>query len=307
MKRKRNEDTEFEEDDSEADDSHVRKERHDFTEMTDEDDRCARLPAKFFRKLRGVTEHSRSLLRKALNANDRNILSSIPTKQRVICMDAFSEAQDALQKSQLTHIKVRVGGTVRPMPPDESFRMSVFGPSGAGKSTLVGHYLENYRRLWPDNDVFVISPYRDPKAYGHIDPDYIRMDHSLVDKPLDLLEFKHCCIVFDDIESLPGGLDVVIDRFRNQCLEAGRKHGIATICVSHLILNRDQTKKMLNESDQVVVFPKSNFSQIKAVMDRYYGFSPEQIEYVRGIPSRWALIKRSYPPCVVSEHEIKML
>ena len=82
---------------------------------------------------------------------------------------------------------------------------------------------------------------------------------------------------------------------------------IKTIAVHHVILARDKTKIILNESDQVVLFPKSNFSQIESLCRRYYGMTKDQLNYIRDIPSRYVVVKRSYPTTILSENAVKIL
>ena len=58
-----------------------------------------------------------------------------------------------------------------------------------------------------------------------------------------------------------------------------------------------------------VVFPRSNFSAIEKLCKGTYGFDKKEIQYIREVSkkSRWVCIKRSYPSCIISEHEVKIV
>ena len=197
------------------------------------------------------------------------------------------------------------------VPNNESTRLCIFGPSGVGKSTITAKFLEQYKKKYKKNKIFIVSPTQDDAAYDKLKQhiEYIKIDDSLITDPMDFKEFEHCCILFDDAEMLSSNkeLNHAIELFRNQCLENGRKRNISTIVINHTCQNGMQTKKVLNECDLIIVFPKSNFSAVSKLCKTYYGFQKDQIEYLQKVKSRFVVIKRSYPMAILSEHELKLL
>ena len=137
----------------------------------------------------------------------------------------------------------------------------------------------------------------------------MKIDDSLLKDPLDVSEFKDSICCFDDIESITDKrLNNAVRVFRDQCYEIGRAPtNITTIAVHHVILANQATKIILNESEEVVLFPKSNFSAVSNLCRRYYGFDRDQLNYLKDVPSRWVVIKRSYPTCIISENAVKVL
>jgi hypothetical protein len=168
-----------------------------------------------------------------------------------------------------------------------------------------------YHRKYKKNDIFIISPSKEDPAFKDLEDiiQYIKIDDSLLDDPLDINEFHNCVIVFDDSEVLGKNKDIskAIERFRDQCLECGRKLCISTIVVNHVALNGAQTKKVLNECDLVVLFPKANFNSVSNLCKRYYGFGKEDLEFMRKEPSRYCVVKRSFPQAIVSEQAIRLV
>lgn len=200
-------------------------------------------------------------------------------------------------------------GYIQPLPPSESFRMGVFGPSGVGKSYFIGKFIEEYHKLYKKNFVYIFCPILDDPAYPKEDyVKYVRIEDSIVEHPLNVLEFTHSLCIFDDIEGITNKKhQIAVQVFRDECYQIGRKQFISTIAVHHVILAGKLTQIIHNESDYTVMFPKSNFSAIKNMVTRYYGFAKDQVEYIRNVKSRWIFIRRSYPTCIVSEQDIHII
>jgi len=194
--------------------------------------------------------------------------------------------------------------------PQESFRMAIFAPSGAGKSTFCATVITNYKIKHKKNKVYMISPTKDDEAYDSVkNIEYIKIDDSILSDKLSFTEFQDCLIVFDDSELLSNSkpINSAIEIFRNQILENGRKRDISAIIINHVAQNGFQTKKVLNECNIVILYPKSNFSLVSRLTKQYYGFGKEELDYIRSVRSRWIAVKRSYPQSILSEHALKIV
>jgi len=261
------------------------------------------LPKSFFKSLppAGV-----QLLKTAINTNKKAIIGD-----NLNLHAKYDMAQEELKKLEKKYLEVDPKiAKIEVIPMQESSRIGVFGPSGVGKSTWISGFFKKYLEYYKDNKIYIFSPKLDDPAFKKIKQvQYVKLDDSLIKDPLDVSEFKDSICLFDDIESITDKrLNNAVRVFRDQCYEVGRApHNITTIAVHHVILANDRTKIILNESDEVVVFPKSNFAAISNLCKRYYGFTKDQLEYLRDVPSRWACIKRSFPTTIISENAVKVL
>ena len=197
------------------------------------------------------------------------------------------------------------------VPPNDAFRLAVYGASGSGKSTFVAGVLKEYKKKYKKNKIYMISPTRDDEAYADLNKsiEYIKIDDSLITDPMSFTEFNNAIIVFDDSECLSENKEInkAIELFKSSVLENGRKSHISAIIINHIAMNGNQSKKVLNECHLSVVFPKSNFSAVQRLARTYWGFDKSQIDYLRSVPSRCVYVKSSYPQCIVSQHQIKVL
>ena len=266
------------------------------------------LPKSFYSGLRNVSSTGMILLKKAIKSRSPALLQG-SAHLNDIYRAAVVILEDIVKKS----FYIAPGeGHLEVLPLQESSRISIMGPSGVGKSTWVGNFLLQYRKKYKKNKIFVFSPILDDDAFNKptLDVSYVKLDDTLLADPLDISEFENSCLIFDDIESINDKkLQEAVIFFRDVCLETGRHRNITVLCVSHIILNGAQSKKMLNESDEVVVFPRSNFNAIKNLCIRYYGFTKDDVNYLKtiGQQSRWAMVKRSFPTCIVSSNAIRIL
>ncbi|MBS1737344.1 MAG: ATP-binding protein [Bacteroidetes bacterium] len=265
------------------------------------------LPKSFYSGLRNISSTNLILLKKAIKTQNKKLLP--------IGNNAMNDAYNAANLLLIELCKKNffippTEGYIECLPLQESSRVSIFGPSGVGKSTWTGNFLEQYHKKYKKNKIYVFSPIREDGAFKKVETEYVRLEDSILDHPLQIQEFKDSCCVFDDIESINDKkIRQSIETFRDICLETGRHENITTLCISHVILNGPSTKRMLNESDQVVVFARSNFNAIKNLCVRYYGFSRDDVNYLKqiGEKSRWQCIKRSFPTCIISQNNIRVI
>ena len=199
--------------------------------------------------------------------------------------------------------------SIQVMPPSGHFAMGVYGSSGVGKSYFISQFVKQFKKKFPQKPIFIFSPIRDDPAFVKLNAIYIKIDDSILKEELQTSEFENGLCIFDDIESVSKQYFKAIQLFRDQCLEVGRHSGINIISVSHVIQGGNQTKKIINESDLSVVFPRSNFSAIEKLVKNSYGFGHQDVKYLRNLAktTRWVCIKRSYPSAIMSEHEIKIV
>lgn len=264
------------------------------------------LPRSFYTGIKNATASNMLILRKAIRDDKIGYLTNNQNLQT-----SFHIANDLLKDLVGKYYSIPKGeGKIVPVPMAESSRIGVFGPSGVGKSTWISAFFKKYLEYYPKNSIYVFSPKLNDPAFKDIkNLHYVKITEDILENPFDVSEFKNSICCFDDIESITDKrLNDAVRVFRNQCYEIGRSPAnITTIAVHHVILANEKTKIILNESDEVVLFPKSNFSQIKSLCSRYYGFSRDDLNYIKDVPSRWVVVKRSYPTTIISENAVKVL
>lgn len=210
----------------------------------------------------------------------------------------------------------------------------VTGASGSGKSYWTSNYIKEYNRLYPfpkkskkrkkesdivpDGDpksryVYVISSLEEDKCFDSLGPFVrrikIRTNEFLNDDSLSAESFNNSLVIFDDT-------DCIIDKFLkakingllNSILETGRHFNVECIYTSHLACAGNDTKRILNESKSVTIFPGGLGGRtLKYLLNDYMGLSKHQIKRVKQSKSRAVTIIKGYPMCVVTDKEAYIL
>lgn len=183
----------------------------------------------------------------------------------------------------------------------------IAGPSGSGKSTYAANYIKMFKKIFPKNDIFVFSRLAEDPVIDALDPTRIIIDESLIENPIDATSelSEGSLVLFDDIDTVQDKkLKDAISKLKNDILEIGRHSNIYCVNTSHLINSNDKkdARTMMNECHSLTVFPKSGSAyQIKYALKNYFGLSPQQIQEILDLPSRWVTLFKSYPQCVLHE------
>jgi hypothetical protein len=186
----------------------------------------------------------------------------------------------------------------------------ISGQSGSGKSTWISNYAQTYKKLFPNNSIYVISRHNEDPVLDKIKGiKRLELDEEILEAEIDIEDFKDSLIILDDIETISDKkINKLITNLRDDLLQNCRHHNIYLCCVSHSILNYGYTRSLILESDLIVFFPRSGGYQIKRYLKEYQGYNKEQINIIMRLPSRWVCInKNTYPPSVISENDIYIL
>ena len=197
--------------------------------------------------------------------------------------------------------------------PDKSIERSityVTGASGSGKSYYTKMYVDEYKRLYPKREVWLISSIQDDSSIDKIKGlNRIKLTAEFINEDISAKDFKDSCLIFDDT-------DCIIDKFLkaqvngllNSVLETGRHFNVEVIYTSHLACDGLQTKRILNECKSVVIFPSGlGGRSIKYLLDNYFGLDRFQIKRIKKLQSRWVAINKSFPMTVISDKEAFIL
>ena len=195
-------------------------------------------------------------------------------------------------------------GKITPLPKKKIVeKVYISAPSGAGKSTYAGNYIKEYRKMFKDDFIFLVSAIREDEALDKFDPIRVDIEEEILKDPLDPYEIENSLMVFDDTDTITDNqVNNSVVKFRDYLLECGRHHNIRMLITSHLLSNYKATRKILNEATSIVVFPRASGTyHIKRYLKTYCGFTDEEIKKFINLPSRWVCIDRTYPMFVIYE------
>lgn len=223
--------------------------------------------------------------------------------------EAKEEKNKRVSENSFASLKLKTG-KIQVLPrKDIVEKLYISGVSGSGKSTYTGKYLQEFVKLFPDDNVFIFSSVPEDKPLDKVDPVRISIDEELLEDPLSIEDFSNSITVFDDTDTIKNKLyRNVVNDIKAEMIEIGRHYNARCIITSHIISNYRQTRQILNEATSVTFFPKSGgVYHIKNFLKTYCGLDKNQISNVLKLPSRWVTIYRTYPSYIVWEKGICLL
>jgi len=207
-------------------------------------------------------------------------------------------------KRPLSEIILDKKGKLIPLPrKDIVSKTYIAGPSGSGKSYFIGQYLKEFRKIFRNQEIYVLSPIDEDPSLDKVDIIRIDLDHHLVNNPITLEELEESMVVFDDTEAInEKPLKGYLDWLRDNILIRGRHTKTRLMFVAHLITNFRETRQLLNEATEVVMYPKSSGTYgIKQYLKTHAGFESDEIKKFLSLPSRWVMLCRWMPMIVMYE------
>ena len=167
------------------------------------------------------------------------------------------------------------------------------GPSGSGKSAYTRKYLEQWRKKNKDKGIYMFSSLPEDESLDEIKLKTIRLDASLHENLIDM-EFADSVIIFDDIDVISDKkVREEVYKILNKVLEIGRHHRITALCTNHQPTNGEDTRRLLNESHQVVYFPHSASGGLEYQLTGCLGLEKKQVAYFRRQNFRWCCIYKN--------------
>ena len=202
--------------------------------------------------------------------------------------------------------------TFQPIPdPDPSKRQVwyVAGQSGSGKSYFARGIAENYKKLFPDREIYLISKLQEDETLDRMKvgkPKRINIETFLTD-PVDLDEFKDCLVIFDDWDTLDKPYFPIVHKLIEDLAIMGRHTNTSMLILSHYLTNYSKTRLILGEAQFLVLYPLATSQKaLKYVCEHYGGMDKEDIIKLKR-RGRWVLIHKNYPSYVISAHEANLL
>lgn len=186
----------------------------------------------------------------------------------------------------------------------------IAGKSGSGKSTWISKYLSWYKKMYPDNKIFLFSRLAEDEVLDQYNPIRISLNEELVTDPIDPdEELCDSLCIFDDTDTIKDkNIKKAINDLKDDILQIGRHENVFVCIVSHLINNYKETRTILNESMYITFFPSSGSPHgIRYMLKNNMGLDKKQIERIMNLPSRWVTLKNSCPLAVIYETGVYLL
>lgn len=200
-------------------------------------------------------------------------------------------------------------GKFQPIPIKDTFQLFyICGACGAGKSHMALGIATAYKKMYPKNEVYLISKLKqdDTLDKGKFIK-RIKVESFLDEKP-EIEEFENSLVICDDYESLDKKLYEVLIQLINDIASMGRHHKINMILCQHNFTNYKATRLTLNEATDIIVYPASASNQaLKYLLGTYCGVSSKQIQEIKKMPTRWVCLYRHHPNFIISENEVSLL
>lgn len=193
-----------------------------------------------------------------------------------------------------------------------------FGPSGSGKSFLAKKVMMNDPQK---RKIVLFSKVRDDPSLKELtatkniaqEPRLVQVpvftDQDLVNLPPDSdLSGKIC--FFDDIDSFPFAQAEYLRAYRDALLEAGRHKNVTVMSTSHITLNYNKTRTVLNEAEIAVLFPPANRRSADAFLKDRMGLVKAERDFLiakANSTGRFLAVRMSNPNLVIHSKGIMLL
>lgn len=185
------------------------------------------------------------------------------------------------------------------------------GISGSGKSYFARSIAENYKKMYPDREIYLISKYKvdEDDTLGKMKlgkPKSISLDSLVEDYP-DVSEFQNCLIIFDDYDTLNAPYDKVVQKLIDDLAIRGR-HTATSMCVlSHYLTNYKKTRLILGEAHFIVLYPMAtSFKAMRYVCEHHCGLTKDEIFALKRL-GRWVCIHKVFPQYLISAQVARLL
>jgi hypothetical protein len=218
------------------------------------------------------------------------------------------------QDNITTHIKLNDDEYFEELPtndPTQTNIVMVSAKAGAGKSYYLKQYIQNYKKIYKDNKVYLLSESNTDKLLDDL-VKRIPLD-KFVESELEWNDIPdNSLLAFDDIDCLEntrenGFLKKKLYHLMNSSIQNARKKHISIVQTVHCATDGQTTKVMLLSCSSFVFFLNSVSVQHKNALNKYLGISKENIKKILNMKGRWVCIFNMTPMVVMGEREIYIL
>ena len=186
---------------------------------------------------------------------------------------------------------------------EKNDRVMVIAKTGAGKSTLLNKLIKQKLELYPEKRVFVFSAFNGDKS---LDSGLENIIEYLDDGDYTIEDFEESIVIFDDIDSITDPkVEKKLYKLLTSLLQSGRHYNTCLFFAGHVLKNGQKTKYLINEANNIFIFPQdgANAQKEKWLKD-YIGLPMKEINKILGSDERWVRIHNEMPVYIMTEHEI---
>lgn len=189
----------------------------------------------------------------------------------------------------------------------------IAGASGSGKSYIARTIADNYKKLYPNRQIYVISKLDKDETLDAMKEPPVRIQYeALVENPIDINAFSNSLVIFDDYDTIEGKAGEAVHSLINDIAIMGRKHHdgqgcISMLCLTHHITNYKKTRLILNEASHFVVYPQATSTHaLTYLLKTHLGLERDDIKKLKKL-GRWVCFGKMYPQYLLSGHKGMML
>jgi hypothetical protein len=200
----------------------------------------------------------------------------------------------------------------QPIPdPDPKVRQIwyVAGISGSGKSYFARGIAENYKKLFPEREIYLISKLTEDETLDKMKigkPKRISLESLVEDFP-SIDEFKDCLVIFDDYDTLTAPYDKVVLKLIDDLAIMGRHTGTSMLVLSHYLTNYKKTRLILGEAHFLVLYPMAtSFKAMKYVCEHHCGLTKDEVQGLKKM-GRWVCIHKVVPQYLIAAQDAYLL
>jgi hypothetical protein len=237
------------------------------------------------------------------------IFGKSPSKNRTLCVNSDNSSV----RQVVNELNCLPAEHIQQIPDKTKERniLYITGASGSGKSYYTMLYVNEYKKMYPKNELYLLSSVEpDGSAIDKIKGlQRFKLDDTFIKEPFKIEDFKNCLLIFDDCDCINNKLlKLKITSLLDMVLDTGRHTKTSVVYTSHLANAGLQTKHILSECHSITIFPKSLGGRaMKYLLDNYLGLDKQQIKKLKKIESRWVTIVKTYPMCILGEKNALIL
>jgi hypothetical protein len=184
----------------------------------------------------------------------------------------------------------------------------ICGASGSGKTTYASRYIEEYKKKYKNNGIYLFSSVDKDATLDKIKGlKRIKLNETFLNSDIPKDVFNDTLIIFDDCDVISNKqLKNKVDAISNMLLETGRHMHTTILYTNHIANDRNKTKKILNEMHSLTFFKNLGSSQLNYLLNSSFGFSKKEINNIRKNfnDSRWCTIFKTFPFVCMFEKSI---
>lgn len=198
---------------------------------------------------------------------------------------------------------------------DKRFIGYLAGASGSGKSWMARQIANNYRKMFPDRPVYLLSKLEEDETIDGMEGGKpIRLDYKrwVEEGPPDINTLTNSLVIADDYDTIDGVEGKIIENWLNDIAIMGRKHtdnqgNVSLLCLTHYLTNFKRTRLLLCESSFYVVYPTATSAHaLRYLLKNYMGLEDDVIRRLRKM-GRYVVCHKQYPQYLMSSHECTLL